>query len=203
MVKIKVCGITNLEDALYAAKLGADALGFIFYKKSKRYIEPDEAKKIIDKLPPFITKVGVFVNENTSELIEAKRIAGFDIFQLHGDEPPHFCSKIPGKYIKALRVNGEKSFNDIESFGTEYFLFDTYSKEEYGGTGETFNWDLLDNSYLKDKFVILSGGLTSNNISEAIKKINPYAVDVSSGVEMSPGKKDHDKLKKFFEAVRK
>ncbi len=202
MPKIKICGITNIEDALYAANLGVDALGFIFYKKSKRFIEPDSAKKIIDKLPPFITKVGVFVNENEDFLAESKRIAGFDIFQFHGDETPGFCNDFGRKYIKAIRVNSSQSIEAVESFNTDYFLFDTYSDDEYGGTGKTFSWDILDNSCLKDKFVILSGGLNPENVSKAIKAVNPYAVDVSSGVERSPGKKDHEKLKKFIEAVK-
>lgn len=203
MAKIKICGITNLDDALYAVDAGADALGFIFYKKSKRFIEPESAKTIIDKLPPFITKVGVFVNESGSRLIETQKTAGFSVFQLHGDETPSFCNQLEKKYIKAIRVGIEQSIENVRLYDTDCFLFDAFSDDEYGGTGKTFDWNLLDNSYLKDKFVILSGGLNHENVSEAINIVKPYAVDVSSGVEKSPGIKDHKKIKQFIEAAKK
>lgn len=202
MTRLKVCGITNLEDALVSAEFGADALGFVFYAKSKRYIDPLKAGEIISSLPPFIVKVGVFVNESISYLLEAQRLAGFDIFQLHGDETSEYCSDLERPYIKAMRVKSDLDKNYINSFNTRSFLFDTYSDDKFGGTGKSFDWDILENAGLSDKFVILSGGLEVNNVERAIKKIKPYAVDVSSGVEKSPGVKDHNKLKAFAEAVK-
>lgn len=202
MVNLKICGITNLDDAVVATEAGADALGFVFYKKSKRYIEPLKAREVIDRLPPFVSTVGVFVNESIPDLIEVQRIAGFDIFQLHGDETAEFCSNLGRPYIKAIRVDNKLDSQFINSFNTSYLLFDTFSDIEYGGSGKKFNWELLDNIRLDDKFVILSGGLNISNVKKAIKKTNPYAVDVSSGVEKSPGIKDHKKLKAFAEAVK-
>ncbi|NIP30174.1 MAG: phosphoribosylanthranilate isomerase [Candidatus Dadabacteria bacterium] len=201
-MKIKICGITNLEDAQKAVELGVDMLGFIFVKNSPRYIDPDSARLIIRELPSRIKKVGVFVNENLEELTVIKKIAGFDIYQLHGDETPEYCSKIKDKYIKAIRVKSAEDLNALNMYDTNYFLFDNYVEDEYGGTGKTFNWDILSNSSLNEKFVILSGGLNSENISKAIQIVNPDAVDISSGVEERPGKKDYNKMKLFVEAVR-
>lgn len=202
MTRLKVCGITNIEDALVSAEFGADALGFVFYERSKRYIDPMKAGEIIRSLPPFILKVGVFVNESISDLLEAQRVAGFDMFQLHGNETSEYCSNLGRPYIKALRVKTGIDKNIVNSFNTRSFLFDTYSDNEFGGTGKRFNWDILENAGLSDKFVILSGGLEVANVGRAIRKVRPYAVDVSSGVEKSPGVKDHYKLKAFAEAVR-
>ena len=202
MSRLKVCGITNLEDALVSVESGADALGFVFYAGSKRYIDPVRAGEIISQLPPFIIKVGVFVNESISDLLEAQRVAGFDTFQLHGDETAEYCSNLGRPYIKAFRVKSEIDKNYINSFNTRSVLFDTYSDKDFGGTGKIFDWEIMENAGLSDKFVILSGGLEVSNVGRAIKKVRPYAVDVSSGVEKSPGLKDHNKLKAFAEAVR-
>lgn len=201
MTRVKMCGITNSEDALCAVGLGASALGFVFYEKSPRFIRPEEAGEIIGRVPPFVTKVGVFVNAEADYLREAKNIAGFDVYQLHGDETPEFCAAFGERYIKAIRVKDAESLSAVELYDTDAFLFDAYSPDAYGGTGENFSWDVLSSRKLENKFVILSGGLNSGNVREAIQAVNPYAVDVSSGVESSPGIKDHLKLKRFMEAA--
>ena len=201
MTRIKVCGITNSEDAFYAVRLGAAALGFVFYEKSPRFVTPAKAREIIKQLPPFVTKVGVFVNAEADYLREARSTAGFDVFQFHGDETPEFCAAFGEGYIKAIRVKDASSLDAVELYDTDAFLFDTYSPDAYGGTGENFSWDVLSGRKLGDKFVILSGGLTPENVRDAIQAVNPYAVDVSSGVESSPGIKDHLKLKRFMEAA--
>ncbi|HLE24421.1 MAG TPA: phosphoribosylanthranilate isomerase [Thermodesulfobacteriota bacterium] len=201
MVRIKICGITNIEDALLSVDLGANALGFVFYQGSKRYIKPDNAQTIISKLPPFVTTVGVFVNQILEDIIKIKEKAGFDAFQLHGEESPDFCMKLKGKVIKAIRVKDSIDPKEIESYPTQAILFDNYSMEYYGGAGETFGWEVLRGLDTSKK-IILSGGLTSENVANAIRIVNPYAVDVSTGVEEIPGKKDPGKLKRFIEAAR-
>ena len=196
-----MCGITNSEDAFCAVQLGATALGFVFYEKSPRFVTPSEAGKIIKQIPPFVTKVGVFVNAEADYLREARGVAGFDVYQFHGDETPEFCAAFGEDYIKAVRVKDASSLDAVELYDTDAFLFDAYSPDAYGGTGENFSWDVLTRRKLGDKFVILSGGLTPENVRDAIRTVNPYAVDVSSGVESSPGIKDHLKLKRFMEAA--
>ncbi len=201
MVKIKICGITNTEDALLAADLGADAIGFIFYRKSKRYIEPQRAHEIISKLPPFITTVGVFVNQGLDEIRSIKDEAEFDLLQLHGDESPDFCKRFGRGVIKTIRVREDINPEEIESYPVRTVLFDTYSTKGYGGTGKSFSWEIL-RGLNSSKRIILSGGLSPENVSRAIRIVNPYGVDVSSGVEDYPGKKNPERLKKFIEAVR-
>lgn len=201
MTRVKVCGITNPEDALCAVRLGAAALGFVFYEKSPRFITPREAGEVIRQIPPFVTKVGVFVNAGGDYLREAKDVAGFDVYQFHGDETPEFCAAFGEDYIKAVRVKDSESLDAVELYDTDVFLFDAYSPDAYGGTGENFSWDVLIRRKLGDKFVILSGGLNPDNVRDAIRAVGPYAVDVSSGVESSPGIKDHTKLERFMEAV--
>ena len=201
MTKVKICGITNIEDALLAVGFGADALGFIFYKDSKRYISSEDALSIKSQLPPFVSTVGVFVNQDIEELISVKEEVGFDVFQLHGDESPDYCTKLDGSIIKAIRVKNEANYGDLESYPVNAVLLDTYSLVEYGGTGKSFDWELLKNIVLSKK-VILSGGLTPKNVSQAIKIVRPYAVDVSSGIEEYTGKKNPVKLKRFIEVVR-
>ena len=201
MTRIKVCGITNPEDALCAVRLGATALGFVFYEKSPRFVKPEEAGEIIRQVPPFVTKVGVFVNAEVDYLREAKDVAGFDLYQFHGDETPEFCATFGEDYIRAIRVKDAGSLDAVELYDTDAFLFDAYSPDAYGGTGENFAWDVLSRRKLEGKFVILSGGLNPDNVRDAIRAVDPYAVDVSSGVESSPGIKDQTKLERFMEAV--
>lgn len=201
MVRIKVCGITKLEDALVAAELGADALGFIFYKKSKRYIDPEKAAGIVAQLPPFISTVGVFVNQDLDQIQTVRETAGIDAVQLHGDETPELCSKIPPRVIKAIRIRDGVDAKAVELYPVQAILFDKHADDMYGGTGKSFDWGVLSGVKIS-KRIILSGGLTHENVLEAIMMVRPYAVDVSSGVEDSPGNKNHLKLRKFIEAVK-
>ncbi len=189
MIKIKICGITNLEDAQHAVACGAWALGFIFYKKSPRYISPFKARSIIEKLPPFVTPVGVFVDQREGAIKEIAGFAGITTIQLHGDESPALCQRLRQFIlIKALRVDEKFNPSNLGSYPVQAFLFDAYQEGVPGGTGRTFNWEILrDKKFPKP--VILSGGLNPDNVQEALRTLRLYAVDVSSGVEESPGKK--------------
>ncbi|WP_457568990.1 phosphoribosylanthranilate isomerase [Desulfurobacterium sp.] len=201
MVKVKVCGITNLEDAMAAINAGADAVGFIMFKGSKRYISPLEVRHITKELPPFVTKVGVFVNEDRASVLEILSYAGLDFAQLHGDETPDYCRYIGEKrVIKVFRFNSVEEVDRIKNYEdvASAILLDTFSKENFGGTGKTFDWNIAKKAKEISKLpLILSGGLNIENVSEAIKTVNPYAVDVCSGVELHPGKKDEETVKRF------
>ncbi|MCL4246468.1 MAG: phosphoribosylanthranilate isomerase [Candidatus Dadabacteria bacterium] len=201
MVRIKVCGITSLEDALAAVDSGADALGFVFYEGSKRYIPPAEARRITDALPPFAATVGVFVNASPEEISAVVTESGIGVVQLHGDETPELASRIPFPVIKAVRVADRIDPGEVELYPVQAILFDKRSDDMYGGTGKSFDWSILRGLDIGRK-VILSGGLTADNVAEAIGVARPYAVDVSSGVEDSPGRKNHLKLRQFIQAVR-
>jgi phosphoribosylanthranilate isomerase len=201
--KIKICGITNLEDALLAVELGADALGFIFYPASKRAVTVPVAANICNALPPFVSKIGVFVNELEYEIEKALADCLLTGLQFHGDEPPGFCQKFPAKSIKAIRVKDEPSLLAAQEYDVDAILLDTYSDAERGGTGKTFDWALAQRATeLLTPPIILSGGLTPENVGEALRHVRPYAVDVASGVEREPGKKDPDKLRRFIESVQ-
>ncbi|MEW6170221.1 MAG: phosphoribosylanthranilate isomerase [Candidatus Omnitrophota bacterium] len=203
MLKIKICGITNLKDALTAIKESADTLGFIFYKKSPRYINPQKAKKIIEKLPSRINKVGVFVNEKERLVKKIVRNCKLNILQFHGNESPSYCQRFRDyKVIKAFRIKNRNSLKDIPKYKVDYYLLDTYQKNKIGGTGETFDWELIKLVKKIKKPIILSGGLNPNNITKAIKKTKPNAIDLSSGVEKYPGKKDSGLLKKLFKKIK-
>ena len=205
MVKVKVCGITNVEDALSAVYFGADALGFVFYGKSRRFVDVNTAKVISDVVPPFVQKVGVFVNEDPSYVVDIMREVDLDIAQLHGSETVEDCNCIGRKnVIKAFRIKDSNSIDSIEPYigNVSAILLDTYS-ESFGGTGKTFNWEIARSA--RERFnvpLILSGGLNPENVAKAIKVVRPYAVDVSSGVEASRGKKDMKKLKAFIEKAK-
>lgn len=202
MTKVKICGITNAADALAAAAYGASALGFVFYKRSLRCVTVEDACEILMGVPPFIKKVGVFVNEDRNIVNEIADRASLDLIQLSGDESPVYCKGLNRPYIKAVRVKNRESLNEINEYDTQYTLFDTYSKSNFGGTGKVFNWDLIQDLPFEKRYIILSGGLNPENVKNAIKQITPYAVDVATGVEKFPGKKDHEKMKNFIEAVR-
>jgi phosphoribosylanthranilate isomerase len=202
MVRIKICGITNLEDALLAAQLGADALGFIFYPPSPRFVTPDAARAIIPQLPPLVTTVGVFVDEDAATIMELAGQAGLDWLQLHGQEPPEYCRALDRRVIKVFRIRDAASLGRLQDYqgAAQAFLLDTYKKGQVGGTGETFDWDLAREAK-KYGPIILAGGLTAENVAQAIAVAQPQAVDLASGVEAYPGKKDPEKLRAFFKAV--
>jgi len=197
MIKVKICGITNKEDALYAAGCGANALGFIFYEKSPRYIAPDNAKTIIAALPPFVTTVGVFVNKDFNDIRDMALLTGITVVQLHGDESPSYCNLVEGKLIKAIRVKNDRSIEGLKKYDVDAFLLDSFDKNSFGGSGLTFDWKLAEKAKQYGK-IILAGGLTPDNVEEAVKKVVPYGVDVSSGVEKKPGIKDNNKVKEFI-----
>jgi phosphoribosylanthranilate isomerase len=202
MIKIKICGITNLDDAMAAAEYGADALGFNFYKKSPRYIEPEKAAEIIYQLPPFVLPVGVFVNEHEKRVREIQSLTGIQVLQFHGDESPEFCERFESRVIKAFQVKDKESFHSLAHYKVGAFLLDSYKDGLKGGTGVTFNWHL---AVVAKSFgrIILAGGLNPDNVVEAAKLVQPYAVDVAGGVEKEKGIKDHAKLKKFIVEVRR
>ena len=201
-IKVKICGITNFEDALAAQNLGASALGFVFYSKSSRYILPEAAQKIISRLNKRIKKIGVFVNADLVLVKKIARFCGLDMLQFHGDETPDFCRKFKGyKIIRAFRIKNKDSLKDIEKYPVDYYLFDTFKKDSFGGTGAYFNWDILKGLKSSKPF-FLSGGLNSKNIVSAIKSARPDWVDVSSAVEAKPGIKDKKLLQDFINKAR-
>ena len=202
MTKIKICGITNLDDAKAAVDFGADALGFVFFRESPRAISPQSAASIIAKLPAFTTTVGVFVDKPLDEIKKIVNETGIDVLQLHGDEPPESCC-LQRRVIKGIRVKSLESLEPLKSYRNlvSAFLLDTFAPHMPGGTGQVFNWDIAIEAKNFGR-IILAGGLTPENISEANRRVNPYAVDVSSGVELVKGKKDHQKMKLFIERAR-
>jgi phosphoribosylanthranilate isomerase len=203
MLKIKICGITNIEDATAAISFGADAVGFVFFPESPRFISPEAARSVIAELPPFTTTVGVFVNEATAEVERIIREVGLDIAQLHGSEPPEAC-RICRKVIKAIRVKDLTDLEPLNRYKTvSAFVLDTFSPHSIGGTGQIFNWEIAVEAKKFGK-VILAGGLTPENVEEAIRRVKPYGIDVCSGVEGNKkGRKDLTRLKLFIERARK
>jgi len=207
MVKVKLCGITNDKDAVWAAGLGVDFMGFNFYKDSPRVISDANAKKIIGKLPPFIGTVGVFVNEDIKEIKRIVRKTGIRIVQLHGDESVEYLQElknnVPGiEIIKAFRMSGEEVLSRIPAYDVNYYLLDACVEGTAGGTGEVFNWELAVKAKEFGKPVILAGGITPENVGEAIKKVKPFCVDTASGVERLPRRKDYNKVHDLLERVR-
>lgn len=203
MLRVKICGITNKEDALTAVRLGAAALGFIFYKKSPRYVSPQKARKIIEALPPFIVAVGIFVNFKEEALKDIVNFCRITTIQLHGDESPAYCRRLKQfKLIKTFRIQDHVDWEAVKQYETSSgLLFDTYHEHQYGGVGRSFNWDVLKEKKF-DKPLILSGGLNAQNVVEAVHSVKPYAIDVSSAVEESPGKKSRQRLTEFFEVLK-
>lgn len=202
MTKVKICGITNLEDALLSAKFGADALGFNFYEKSPRYILPENAREIIEQLPEKVLKVGVFVNESLEKIIEIASIARLDAIQLHGEETPEFARELKQKtnleIIKAFRVSPDFKPEDVLQYETDAILLDAYSRHEHGGTGETFDWEIAKRVQEIFPKMYLAGGLSQDNIAKAIFKVAPFAVDACSCLEIEKGKKDKPILVNFI-----
>lgn len=219
MTKIKICGITNEKDALWAANMGVDFIGLNFYKNSPRKISLDMAKKVSSALPDFVKSVGVFVDEEPKTVLKLIQKARLKIVQLHGSESPQYCEELKAKIadfvqadslwaaktqiIKAFRIGSGFNMEQIRDYtAADYILLDTLSDNMEGGTGQTFNWDIASEVKKLGKLVFLAGGLTPENVREAIEKVEPYAVDVCSGVERSATRKDHDKMHLFVKAVR-
>lgn len=204
MTKVKICGIKTYEDAINAASLGADYLGFNFYRRSPRYIGISQAKKIIKNLPKNVKKVGIFVNENAGKIKKIADACGIDIIQLSGDEDREFginLKKLLGKkIIKSFRANGSKEIEKAKQYKSDYIMLDSYKKGHYGGTGAKFNWNLAKR--IDRRRLFLSGGLNAYNVKLAINKVRPYAVDACSSTEICPGKKDYNKIKEFIEAAK-
>ncbi len=196
-MRVKICGITNSEDAQEAVEYGADALGFVF-AKSLRQVTKGQARDIIEKLPPFVSPVGVFVDEKADMIIEICDFCGIHTVQLHGNESPLYLNDLKRyKIVKAFRIKDEDDLKPLANYKPHAFLLDSYVKGVMGGTGMTFNWEIARKVH-KYGAIILSGGLTPENVKEAIQMVKPYAVDVSSGVESSPGKKDKLLMKQFI-----
>lgn len=199
-VRVKICGITNAADAHRAVAAGADALGFVFHPDSPREVSVAMARQIISTLPPFVTTVGVFVNETIDRVREVRREAGLDLVQLHGDESPEAVSALGPSVIKAVRIKGVESFAGIDRYEPRAFLLDAHDDAAYGGTGLKFDWDLAQ--WVDEVPVLIAGGLTPDNVAEAIRVTRPYGVDVSTGVEKEPGLKDPAKLQAFIQNAK-
>jgi len=202
-VRVKVCGITRVEDALFAVESGVDAIGFVFWPQSTRYVTPEQAGEIAKKLPAFIHTVGVYVDPSSDWVNKTAAVAKLSLLQFHGNETPEFCTQFSLPYIKAMHVRGDA---DLIQYADQYrtargLLLDTYAADMPGGTGHVFDWNLIPHDLSLP--VILSGGLTAENVASAIKHVNPWAVDVSSGVEVSKGIKDKYKISAFMQGVRK
>ncbi|MFH1247620.1 MAG: phosphoribosylanthranilate isomerase [Candidatus Omnitrophota bacterium] len=203
-IKVKICGITNLQDALKAVESGADALGFIFYKASPRYITPAKAASIISGLPSRIIKTGVFVNAREKTIRRVAKLCALNLIQLHGEETPRFCKRLKDlRVIKAFRVKDVVSPGEIVKYNTFAYLFDAHANKQKGGTGKTFNWKLIEHPDFITRPIFLSGGLNGLNVQKAIKTLHPHWVDVSTGVESAPGRKDHKKIKMFVQAAKR
>jgi len=203
MIKVKICGITNLDDASLAVRLGADALGFIF-APSPRRVDPETAHDIIRHIPPFVKAVGVFVDEDPESIDKVITFCGIDLVQLHGNEPPEICGRFMPRTIKALRIADESVIRSAVAYKgkVKALLLDSYSEKMAGGTGKGFDWDIAIS--IRDSAgipIILAGGLGPSNIEEAISRVRPYAVDVNSGVEEKPGKKSRRLMKELFKKI--
>ena len=200
--QVKICGITSIADGLAAAEAGADMIGLNFYEGSPRHVTPALAAEIARALPPFVLKVGVFVNPTEAQVLEAIAACSLNLLQFHGDEDSAFCTQFGVMSVKALRVRDAESLQTLANFDTDAFLLDAYSKAGLGGTGEKFNWELAVAVQKFGKPIFLAGGLTPENVADAVRQVRPFAVDVSSGVESAPGKKDAAKVRAFIAAVK-
>jgi phosphoribosylanthranilate isomerase len=204
-MRVKICGITNADDAVMAVDAGADALGFVFYRKSPRYVEPQVVKSIVADLPPFVLPVGVFVNEESKIVRDLMDACGLGLVQLHGDESAAYCENLGRPVVKAIGLADGGSWLALAEYKgraqVRGFLLDAYAPDTYGGTGRTVDWDIAA-QMAQSMTVILAGGLTPENVTAATRAVKPYAVDVSSGVEAAPGKKDPQKVRAFVQAAK-
>lgn len=201
-VRVKICGLTNIDDVLDAVELGADFLGFNFYPDSPRYLPPEAAKKIFEEIPGNIPKVGVFVNEPIQKVIDLAVDLELEYLQFHGDEKPGDLNSLGRPWFKAFRLKNESDLLAIPLYDCEWILVDAYSEKAYGGTGMTAHWDLVREAAKFNKKIILAGGLNEENISVAVATVNPFMVDVASGVEASPGLKDRHKMELFIQRAK-
>lgn len=199
--RVKICGITNLNDAHHAAACGADALGFVFYPGSPRFVDPDTARRIIAQLPPLVTTVGLFVNEHPARIREMVDFCGLNTIQLHGDEEPDQCCYPPCRVIKALRLRGDMQSSLFSAYKVSALLLDAFVPNQFGGTGHRCDWAQAA-AVASQHRVILAGGLNSENVAEAVRQVHPYGVDVSSGVEEKPGQKDPEKVARFIRMAK-
>lgn len=201
-VRVKICGITNVADALAAVAAGADALGFMFYEPSRRNISPDAAAGITRELPPFVARVGVFVNPTEDFVRQIIETSGLDTLQFHGEETPGFCAQFDLKVLKAFRIRDRDSLRDCASYPDCAWLLDSYVAGAHGGTGAAFDWEVAVEATQLSRRIILAGGLKVETVAEAVRRVRPYAVDVSSGVESALGKKDHGLVQEFISVAK-
>ena len=201
MLRVKICGITRQQDALAAARAGADAIGLHFYKKSVRYVTPEQAMQIRKQIPPFVSVVGVFVNAEREEILRTAEFLRLDYIQLHGNESPDSFRDLPARTIKTMRVGSQEDLYGLDRYPADALLLDAKVGDQYGGTGQSFDWSLL-NGLTTSMPLILAGGLRPDNIAEAVKATNPQAVDVSSGVESAPAIKSYDEMRVFIQNAR-
>jgi phosphoribosylanthranilate isomerase len=201
-VKVKICGITNVADGLAAATAGADMVGLMFYEQSPRHLTLAAAREIAQQLPLSVVKVGVFVNPSEDLVLRAIGECSVTLLQFHGNEGPEFCTQFGVMSMKAFRVRDEESIHALTAYNTDAWLLDAYTTDKLGGTGATFNWDLAVQARKLGRPVFLAGGLTPGNVAEAVRHVQPFGVDVSSGVEFEPGKKDPAKMEAFIAAAK-
>lgn len=203
MTLVKICGITNLDDALAAVAAGADALGFNFYPRSPRYITAEKAQAIIERLPAEVLTVGVFVNEALAAVEKTASVAGISALQLHGNELPEYCKALKGRYlIKVFATGGEFKPETVLDYDVRAIMLDAFDKETFGGTGKLGNWSIARKTRELFPKLFLAGGLSAENVAEAIDRVKPYAVDACSLLERAPGQKDHARVRAFVAAVR-
>jgi len=200
--KVKICGVTGVADALAAAGAGADMIGLNFYEGSPRHVTPARAAEIARALPPFVLRVGVFVDPAEDLVLRALGECNLNLLQFHGGEPSDFCTQFGVMSVKAVRVRDAESLQTLANFHTDAFLLDAHSKAGLGGTGEKFNWGLAVAAQKFGRPIFLAGGLTPENVADAVRQVRPFAVDVSSGVESAPGKKDAAKVRAFIAAAK-
>lgn len=201
-VKVKICGITNLADAQAAVAAGADLLGFIFAERSPRRMTVEAVAGFVRQVPLHVLRVGVFVDPPEELVVRAASACGLNLLQFHGNESPEFCSRFGVMSMKAFRVRDEESLAALPAYRTDAWLLDAYSEAQAGGTGQTFNWELAVAAKQHGRPIFLAGGLTPENVAAAVQRVQPFAVDVSSGVEAAPGRKDHAKVAAFIRAAK-
>jgi phosphoribosylanthranilate isomerase len=201
-MKVKICGLTSVSDGLAATAAGADLIGLMFYERSPRHVPFATAVAIARALPPHVVKVGVFVNPSADAVRRAIAECGVSLLQFHGDEPPEFCTQFGVMSLKAFRIRAAASLAALPRYPTDAWLLDAFSPDARGGTGEKFNWDLALEAKKLGRPIFLAGGLTPENVAEAVRRVQPFAVDVSSGVEFAPGKKDPAKVRAFIAAAK-